>query len=543
MGRLASTTTSYSFLAGRNFTTSYACDGASNRTGFTDPEGGSTSYGYDTLNRLQTLTLPAAFGAGPPSFGFSYDALSRRTQMTRPNGITTNYSYDTLSRLLSVLHQAGASTIDGATYTVDAAGNRTAKTDQRAGVTSNYSYDALYELTQVVQGANTTESYSYDQVGNRLSSLGLSPYNYNVSNELTSTPSATYGYDANGNAVTKNDSSGITTFAWNYENRLTSITLPGSGGTVSFKYDPTGRRIYKSSSSGTSIYAYDGDNLVEEVNSSGAVVARYSQNLTIDEPLAMLRSSTTSFYQSDGVGSITSLSNGLGSLAQTYGYDSFGKQTTSSGSLTNPFQYTAREFDSETSLYYYRARYYDPGAGRFISEDPLGFKADLNFYRYVGNNSANFTDPSGLYTLQGFPPTQAAEMTIAIGQLWAKLKQQPCCVQPKLRDKLLDLLQPSNYGSGVTFVYNQTLPAAPGAVTCAQVGVGKGHPVGNFWRFVTDRVDISEAAFTNPRCGCLASTLLHEVNHLTRSNRSKPDPEADSHDLEVRCFGLACAGN
>src|ERR1700720_1184051 len=71
-------------------------------------------------------------------------------------------------------------------------------------------------------------------------------------------------------------------------------TAVGSG--VSFKYDPFGRRIYKSSSSGTSIYAYDGDNLIEETNSAAAVVARYSQGLNIDEPLAILRSGATSYY-------------------------------------------------------------------------------------------------------------------------------------------------------------------------------------------------------------------------------------------------------
>jgi len=90
-------------------------------------------------------------------------------------------------------------------------------------------------------------------------------------------------------------------------------------GTDSFKYDPFGKRIYKSSSSATSIYAYDDDgNLIEETNSSGAVVARYSQGLSIDEPLAMLRSSTTSYYEQDGIDSVTSLSNVAGSLSQTY---------------------------------------------------------------------------------------------------------------------------------------------------------------------------------------------------------------------------------
>jgi len=81
--------------------------------------------------------------------------------------------------------------------------------------------------------------------------------------------------DSNGNTLTKVVGTNTTTYAWDFENRLTSVTLPGSGGTVSFKYDPFGRRIYKSSSTASSIYAYDGDNLIEETNSSGGVVARY----------------------------------------------------------------------------------------------------------------------------------------------------------------------------------------------------------------------------------------------------------------------------
>jgi RHS repeat-associated protein len=393
MGRLIGTTTSYSFLTGRNFTTSYTYDAASNRAGFTDPEGGSTAYTYDTLNRLATLVPPAAFGSG--SFGFSYDALGRRTQMTRPNNVTTSYTYDNLSRLLSVLHQAGGSTIDGSSYTVDNAGNRTAKTDQATAVTSNYTYDAIYQLTQVTQGGNTTESYTYDPVGNRLSSLGVSPYVYNPANELTSTSSATYSYDYNGNTTSKTVGSDTTNYSWDYENRLTSVTLPNSGGTVYFKYDPMGRRIYKALGSAVSVYAYDGDNLIEETDGSGSVVARYAQGLNMDEPLAMLRSSATSYYNVDGLGSVTSLANGSGTLTQTYTYDSFGKVTGSSGSLVNPFQYTGREADAETGLYYYRARYYDPSAGRFLSEDESQFAESSNFYSYVGNDPTNLIDDTG----------------------------------------------------------------------------------------------------------------------------------------------------
>ncbi len=330
--------------------------------------------------------------------------------MTRPNGLKSVYAYDNLSRLLSVLHQSGSTTLDGAAYAVDNAGNRTSRTPQPSGTASNFSYDNIYELTQVTQGASTTESYTYDPVGNRLSSLGVSPYNVNTSNELTSTPSTTYTYNSNGNTLTRVTGSNTTTYAWDYENRLTSVTLPGSGGTVTFAYDPFGRRIKKVTPTTTSIFAYDGDNLIEETNASGTAVARYEQTQSIDEPLAMLRSSATSYYHADGLGSISSLSNATGTIANSYTYDSFGKLTNSTGSLVNPFRYTARESDTETGLFYYRARYYDPGVGRFLSEDPIGFNSDQNdFYAYVANGPTMRVDPLGLahcwFSLNGLRST------------------------------------------------------------------------------------------------------------------------------------------
>jgi RHS repeat-associated protein len=64
---------------------------------------------------------------------------------------------------------------------------------------------------------------------------------------------------------------------------------------------------------------------------------------------------------------------------------------------------TGREFDKETGLYYYRARYYDPMEGRFITKDPIGFIGGINLYIYVQNNPVNIIDPLGL---QGFDPGQ-----------------------------------------------------------------------------------------------------------------------------------------
>jgi RHS repeat-associated protein len=183
---------------------------------------------------------------------------------------------------------------------------------------------------------------------------------------------------------------------------------------VTFKYDPLGRRIEKISPTTTSVFAYDGDNLVETTNASGGEVASYTQTQNIDEPLAMLRGTTKSFYEADGLGSITSLSNTSGTLAQTYTYDSFGNTTNSSGSLTDFLRYTSREFDSETGLYFDRFRYYDSQSGRFLSEDPMRFNSGGDFYVYVEQNPLNAIDPFGLSSLVYNNGTQT--LTVVNGQ-------------------------------------------------------------------------------------------------------------------------------
>jgi len=359
--------------------------------GFDEHDGSVTTYGYDTLNRLNGL---ANSWAG--SFGFGYDALSRRTSLTRPNGVNTSYSYDGLSHLLSVLHQVGNTVLDGASYSYDSAGNRTSKTNYLNGATSNYSYDPLYELTQVTQGGSTTESYSYDAVGNRLSSSSVPNYNYNVSNELTSNSNGSYTYDANGNTL--NDAQGRS-FTWDFENRLTQVVNPGVG-TTSLRYDPFGRRIQKSGPLGTTNYLYDwgdvGADVIEEVDNSGSTLARYTQGIDIDQPYAEFRSGTIGYYQGDALNSITSVTNAAAAVDNTYVYDSYGNTMQSSGSLPNHSGYTAREFDTETGLLYNRLRYYDPNLGRFVNEDPSGLGGSMNFYAYVNNSPISNVDPLGL---------------------------------------------------------------------------------------------------------------------------------------------------
>jgi RHS repeat-associated protein len=165
---------------------------------------------------------------------------------------------------------------------------------------------------------------------------------------------------------------------------------------VTFKYDPFGRRIEKIAPSGTTIYAYDGDNIVEQLNTSGGATARFTQGLGIDEPLEVKIGSGSYYYSADGLGSVVALTKSNGSATNTYfGYNTFG-WVNATDTVANPFRFTGREWDPETNLYYYRARYYDPLWGRFISEDPVNFSIGPDFYTYVANDPAGQVDPTGL---------------------------------------------------------------------------------------------------------------------------------------------------
>jgi RHS repeat-associated protein len=233
-------------------------------------------------------------------------------------------------------------------------------------------------------------------------------------------------YDANGNTLSDPFGKSNT---WDFENRLTQAVVPGTnGGTTTFKYDPFGRRIHKSGPLETTNYLYDGPNAVEDVDQAGNVLAKYTQELRIDQPMAQLSGSTIGYYHADGMGSVTSLSNSTGAVVETYSYDSFGSQLNSTGTIANPFRYTGREFDSETGIYYYRARFYDPSTGRFASEDPAEFLGGMNFYPYVGNHASNLVDPSGLQA--GIPGGIPVNVIVNLVNWWNPPPPQPLYFPP-----------------------------------------------------------------------------------------------------------------
>lgn len=112
-------------------------------------------------------------------------------------------------------------------------------------------------------------------------------------------------------------------------------------------------------------------------------------------PLEQVVGSTAYFYHVDQLGSVRSITSVSGAPQQTYSYDPYGNTLITTGSLVQPFQFAGQYRDSESGLYYLRARYYDPATGQFISRDPA-VATTRQPYSYTYDNPLNVTDPTGL---------------------------------------------------------------------------------------------------------------------------------------------------
>lgn len=363
-------------------TITYQYDAAGNRTSMTSPENLTTTYTYNDANRLSGISNFAG------SFGLTYDNAGRRTQLTYPNGTTAAYTYDANDNLTQIRHtDSGNVVLSETNYTYNNINNRITKN------TANYTYDTISRLM------NTTgEDYTYDGVGNRLTGpLTTDTMSYNAGNQQLNINTTQFAYDFNGNRTQKTEGGITTTYTYDDENKLIQVTKGSDS--ITYAYDPFGRRITKNVNGVITRLVYDQNEILAAYDGSGNVTARYAHGLNIDEHLAVQQDTTASFYHADGLGSIVALTNTAGAVVQTYSYDSFGN-VTPTGTITQPYAFTGREYDYETGLYFYHARYYDPKAGRFVMKDPIGFDGgDVNLYGYVGSNPVNFTDSLGLRPL------------------------------------------------------------------------------------------------------------------------------------------------
>ncbi|MBK9112491.1 MAG: RHS repeat-associated core domain-containing protein [Nitrospira sp.] len=309
-----------------------------------------------------------------PVASYVYDALSRRIATTLSNGTQTTYSYDPASQVTNILHQLTATSaqINKADYLYNGVGNRTSLTDRRGSQT--FGYDNLDRLTSASHPLlGTPQNFAYDPVGNRTTGGTV----VNAGNQLTADTNHTYQYDDNGNLTRKTllATGNYTQYTYDVENRLTQVQEFAAGNptavtTSTYRYDGLGRRIEKVANGQTKRYVYGGEDILLEYDGANTLQAKYTHGPGIDAPIAVTKGADTFFYHQDGLGSVTDLSDAAGATAKSYSYDSYGNILESPGTLEQPYTFTGREFDAESGLSYYRARYYDPASGRFLQQDP-----------------------------------------------------------------------------------------------------------------------------------------------------------------------------
>lgn len=233
----------------------------------------------------------------------------------------------------------------------------------------------------------------------------------------------TFSYDLDGNLT----GDAKWTYGWDAENRLVSMettTTAAAAGLskqrLEFAYDASGRRIAKkvygwNTYSGSWLltsdtrFLYDGWNLIAEVGASGSLVRSYVWGSDLSGSmqgaggvgglLTVTTSSAGYFPAYDGNGNILGLVNAsTGTLDAEYEYSPFGETIKAYGSAaaSQPFGFSSKYTDQETSFCYYGLRYYNPSTGRWLSRDPLGTGGGPNEYGFIYNDPLNWWDILGL---------------------------------------------------------------------------------------------------------------------------------------------------
>ena len=355
-------------------------------------------YFYDSKDRLQTSVLHLN-GVVQSENHYSYDKVDNVTSIVQSSEYTQRYSYDDLNRLIA------ASGYD----------NTAVGTPQSA-------YIMTMEYNKMSSPVNFT------QVISSLVNPKSTTYSYHYNND--SQPNAPvqigdmyYTYDAAGNPTSILDANGIgKDMVWDAENRLRSIADSQEGLYHSYAYDHTGERILKRYgyaqnayingeyvgtlyNSGENYSAYVSPYFVETNNGytkhyyAGAtrLVSKIGEGVYKDSTYISYGEEEKDqyFYFQDHLGSSTYITTPNGEVAQYAAYTPYGELFREYRNVT-PYKFNGKELDAETGLYYYGARYYNPGTALWLGVDPLAYTNPyVSPYVYCLSNPINLIDPDG----------------------------------------------------------------------------------------------------------------------------------------------------
>ncbi|MEE9322518.1 MAG: RHS repeat-associated core domain-containing protein [Granulosicoccus sp.] len=297
-------------------------------------------------------------------------------------------------------------------YTYDDNGHITGIDEN--GTLQSYGY-AAGRLTSA-STLNTSYTYRYDALGNRLSKTVSGPddseaseiYHYPAKGEgnrllaitdAEGTETMQYEYNAQGSPLETKD--GLR-FEYNHEQRPVRVyqydTL-----LAEYRYNSFGERIakvvYAGNQRNVTYFLYDGHTLSAEIDGEGAFIAQYIY-LT-HQPVVRLAGNKTFAIHGDHLGTPRLISDDSGQSVWQADYSPFGEAHIVKQSFTFNLRLAGQYADVETGTHYNYYRDYDPAAGRYQTSDPIGLLGGINSYAYTGSNPLSFIDQLGLLSTEG----------------------------------------------------------------------------------------------------------------------------------------------
>jgi RHS repeat-associated protein len=377
------------------------------------------------------------------------DALHREVKRTQ-GSLVSRYAYDPMGRLAH--HQAARQSRNAEArieriYRYDRAGNLLGRHDKQRGNTV-FQYDPTGRILNAK--GRTEEFFEFDPAGN-MQPTGLGGFAI-TGNRLEVYQDLRYEYDVHGNVATrKKGAHEEAEFTWNADHQLkeAKVTRKGTEQTTQYEYDALGRRTRKIDTFGATEYLWDGDLMIESRRNNKNALYLFEPRSFV--PLATVQDNKTYWYQCDQVGAPQELTDREGNIVWAADYKVWGevslRKTGTDGSarysrrrqaepppvLEQPFRFQGQQFDEETGLHYNRFRYYDPGVGRFVSQDPIGLRGGSNLFAYAPN-PMGWVDPFGLANTQNKSNCQCKSKGRGNNRVSDKVQGKPDSEQQALID-------------------------------------------------------------------------------------------------------------
>ena len=331
------------------------------------PDNETVTYSYDTGGNISQISGYATFP--------SYTALGQAKTIAYANGVATDLTYWNTHQRLETLQTTGpGGALQGLYYDIyDKAGNiRSIQDNLATARAQTFTYKPIPSnpLATARSTAYGNLGLTYDVSDNitNYTPVGVYTPKTGYSGLIAEAGPYVFSHDSNGNTrvIVENDAQGVEigrrTITCDYDHRVISVNVSGTA--TRCAYDFSGMRVKKQTGASSTLYfgelfeSTDGSNMKHIFAGSRRIASKKSANEIY-------------YYHADHLGSTRVLTDKNGNEVQTFFYEPFGKTKAVTGSSPINYKYTGQEEDTETGLYYYKARYYDPVIGRFLSQDPL----------------------------------------------------------------------------------------------------------------------------------------------------------------------------